>query len=199
MPAVPKIPIVANKQKGKEEIKPNDTLAALFNNYYDQRMQLFPLEATANGDNRFNDLMPVDFTDSYRQKLHDFFSNYNDSIATFNREILNENDQISYDIFKYEMSMSLEGLTFHDNYAPANQFYGLPLTLGQMGSGEGNQPFKTVADYDNWLKRAAHFSEWTDSAIIYFKKGIDSGLGFAKSIGDKNDSAINCHGNSECF
>ena len=87
-------------------------------------MQLFPLEATANGDNRFNDLMPVDFTDSYRQKLHNFFSNYNDSIATFNREIFNENDQISYDIFKYEMSMSLEGLTFHDNYAPANQFYG---------------------------------------------------------------------------
>ena len=164
------------KQSGeKSVIKGNDSLAALFNNYYDQRMQLFPLEATANGDNRFNDLMPVEFTDSYRQKLHHFFSSYNDSIATFNREILNENDQVSYDIFKYEMAMSLEGLTFHDNYAPANQFYGLPLTLGQMGSGEGNQPFKTVADYDNWLKRAAHFTEWTDSAIVYFKKGIDSG------------------------
>ena len=97
-------PNSSQQQKGKEEIKPNDTLAALFNNYYDQRMQLFPLEATANGDNRFNDLIPVDFTDSYRQKLRNFFSSYNDSIAAFNRESLNENDQISYDIFKYEMS-----------------------------------------------------------------------------------------------
>jgi uncharacterized protein (DUF885 family) len=173
-----------NKKQSKEKstIKANDSLAELFSNYYDQRMQLFPLEATANGDNRFNDLMPVDFTDSYRQKLTHFFSSYNDSIATFNRDNLNENDQISYDIFKYEMAMSLEGLTFHDNYAPANQFYGLPLTLGQMGSGEGNQPFKTVADYGNWLKRASHFSEWTDSAIIYFKKGIDSGWVLPKAL-----------------
>ncbi len=172
----------SKQSTGKEIVKANDSLAALFNNYYDQRMQLFPLEATANGDNRFNDLMPVDFTNSYRQKLHNFFSSYNDSIATFNREDLNENDQLSYDIFKYEMAMSLEGLTFHDNYAPANQFYGLPLTLGQIGSGEGNQPFKTVADYDNWLKRAAHFTEWTDSAVIYFKKGIDSGWVLPKAL-----------------
>jgi len=172
----------SNQPKGKEEIKANDTLAALFNNYYNQRMQLFPLEATANGDNRFNDLMPIDFTDSYRQRLRTFFSSYNDSIAKFNRENLNENDQISYDIFKYEIAMSLEGLTFHDNYMPANQFYGLPLTLGQLGSGDGNQPFKTMADYDNWLKRAAHFTEWTDSAIIYFKKGIDSGWVLPKAL-----------------
>ena len=51
-----------------------------------------------------------------------------------------------------------------------------------MGSGEGNQPFKTVEDYDNWLKRAAHFSEWTDSAIIYFKKGIDSDWVLPKAL-----------------
>jgi uncharacterized protein (DUF885 family) len=172
-----------NKQSNlKEEIKANDSLAALFNNYYEQRMHLFPREATANGDNRFNDLLPVDFTDSYRQTLRSFFSSYNDSIAKFNRESLNENDQISYDIFKYEMAMSLEGLYYHDNYTPANQFYGLPLTLGQMGSGEGDQPFKTIEDYDNWLKRAAHFPEWTDSAIIYFKKGIDSGWVLPKAL-----------------
>lgn len=175
-------PNKSNQPKGTEEIKANDTLTALFNNYYGQRMQLFPLEATANGDNRFNDLLPVDFTDSYRQKLHTFFSNYNDSIAKFNRDKLNENDQISYDIFKYEMAMSLDGLPFHDNYMPANQFYGLPLTLGELGSGDGNQPFKTVADYDNWLKRAAHFAEWADSAITYFKKGIDSGWVLPKAL-----------------
>ena len=106
-----------NKQSNmKEEIKANDTLAALFNNYYEQRMHLFPREATVNGDNRFNDLLPVDFTDSYRQTLRTFFSSYNDSIAKFNRESLNENDQVSYDIFKYEMAMSLEGLNYHDNY-----------------------------------------------------------------------------------
>lgn len=171
-----------NQAKTAIQMNANAGLAKLFNNYYEKRMQIFPLEATANGDNRYNDLMPIDFTDSYRQKLHTFFSSYSDSIAQFKREELNEKDKLNYDVFKYEMAMSLEGLTYHDNYAPANQFYGLPLTFGQLGSGESNQPFKTVADYDNWLKRASHFTEWADSAIIYFKKGMDFGWVLPKTV-----------------
>lgn len=171
-----------NQAKTAIQMNANAGLAKLFNNYYEKRMQLFPLEATANGDNRYNDLMPIDFTDSYRQKLHTFFSSYSDSIAQFKREELNEKDKWNYDVFKYEMTMSLEGLTYHDNYAPANQFYGLPLTFGQLGSGESNQPFKTVADYDNWLKRASHFTEWADSAIIYFKKGMGFGWVLPKTV-----------------
>ncbi|RFM30472.1 DUF885 domain-containing protein [Deminuibacter soli] len=151
---------------------PNTALANLFNSYYEDRMQLFPLEATFNGDNRYNDQLPVDFTDSYRAKLKTFFQRYQDSIGQYKRDELSENDQVSYDIFTYEMKTSLDGLQFHDNYMPANQFWGLTLTLGQLGSGEGAQPFKTVQDYDMWLKRAAGFSAWTDSAIAYFGKGI---------------------------
>ena len=55
---------------------------------------------------------------------------------------------------------------------PFDQFNGVPLLLGQLGSGRGNQPFKTVADYDNWIQRASAFSTWADSAIVYFKKGV---------------------------
>jgi len=150
----------------------NKELAAVFSKYFNERMQLFPLEATANGVNDYNDLLPADFTDSYRARLKDFYGNYLTYLTKFDREHLNDNDKISYDIFKREMDMALEGLTFNDNYIPFNQFWGLPLTLGQMGSGDGNQPFKTIADYDHWLKRAAAFSSWADSAIVYFKKGI---------------------------
>ena len=34
----------------------NKELAALFDKYYQERMQLLPLEATANGDNRFSQI-----------------------------------------------------------------------------------------------------------------------------------------------
>src|SRR5262249_47716018 len=150
--------------------------------YYDERMKFFPLEATQNGDNRFNDKLPVDFTESYQAQLNDFFNNYLTRLTAFNRDRLSDKDKISYDIFKYEMEMSLRGLSLHyissnvfmpiKDYTPFNQFTGLPLVLGQMGSGSGFQPFKTVQDYDNWIKRASAFSIWVDSAIIYFKKGI---------------------------
>lgn len=153
----------------------NKDFASLLDKYYDERMHMFPLEATINGDNRFNNLLPADFTDSYRKKLIAFFNIWQNSLTTFDREQLSDNDKISYDILKYETGISLEGLinfyTFYD-YMPFDQFNGTPLLLGQMGGGTGNQPFKTLTDYENWLQRAAAFSSWTDSAIVYFKKGM---------------------------
>ncbi|MBS4044612.1 MAG: DUF885 domain-containing protein [Chitinophagaceae bacterium] len=165
-----------------QSVEANKDLATLLDQYYEERLQLFPLEATSNGDNRFNDRLYIDFTNSYREKLKTFYSNYENQISKFERAALNENDQISYDVFKREMQMSIKGLSFKDNLAPLNQFWGLHLTLGQLGSGEGNQPFKTVEDYDNWVRRATVFSEWTDSAIAYFKKGINENYVLPKSL-----------------
>ncbi|MDN3657885.1 DUF885 domain-containing protein [Ferruginibacter paludis] len=159
----------------------NAALGGMLNTYFNERMELFPVEATVNGDQRFNNLLPADFTDSYRSKLNHFFSRYKDSISRFDPATLNDNDKKSYAIFKYEMDMALEGLALNfmgssaiaDNrYMPFDQFNGVPISFGQMGSGSGNQPFKTVNDYDNWLQRAAAFSAWADSAIVYFKKGM---------------------------
>lgn len=150
----------------------NKELATLFNNYYEERLKLFPLEATSIGDTRYNDLLPVDFTDSYRDTLKEFYNRYLIYVSKYDRDNLNDKDKISYDVFKREMGINLEGLNFQDNYIPFQQFWGLPLTIGQLGSGEGNQPFKTMKDYDDWLSRASKFGAWADSSIVYFKKGI---------------------------
>ena len=175
--------IACSNDKKKTEMKnDNKDLAALFENYYTERMRLIPVESTQNGDSTNNDKLFADFTDSYREKYRQFFSNYLDEIKKYNRDELNGNDQLSYDIFKREMEITLEGLslgwfantvTYPDHrYIPFTQFGGIPIWLGQSGSGDGSQPFRTITDYDNWLQRASAFSAWTDSAIIYFRRGI---------------------------
>jgi uncharacterized protein (DUF885 family) len=163
----------------------NHELAALFENYYNERMQLYPLESTQNGDSLYNDKLYADFTDSYRAKLKDFYSRYLTFVTKYDRDALNANDRVSYDIFKREMEMNIESLGYHDNYIPFQQFWGLPLTLGQIGNGDGFQPFKSSKDHDNWLKRAAAFSTWTDSAIVYFRKGMASGFVLPKTLVEK--------------
>ncbi|MBC7947277.1 MAG: DUF885 domain-containing protein [Chitinophagaceae bacterium] len=155
----------------------NSDLSGVFARYFDERMKLFPLEATANGINDFNDKLYVEFTDEYVAKLREFYSRHLAALNSYSKDSLSENDKTSYDVFKHELEMSLEGLDHRfTTYIPFQQFWGLPLTLGQMGSGEGNQPFKTGKDYENWLSRAAVFQPWADSAIMYFRKGIASGL-----------------------
>ncbi len=43
---------LSNTNPTKED---NKELSTLFNDYYEERLKLFPLEATSIGDNRYND------------------------------------------------------------------------------------------------------------------------------------------------
>ncbi len=176
-----------NVEKTQTKSSLDSSFANILQKYYDERMQLFPLEATVNGDTLYNDLLPADFTESYHAKLKDFFTKYNDALGKTDTTSFNDNDHKSYNILKYEIDMALRGLALGYSggtamYMPFDQFNGTTLMLGQMGSGTGNQPFKTVKDYDNWIKRATAFSAWADSAIVYFKKGMANNTVLPKSI-----------------
>ncbi len=150
-------------------------LNKLLDNYYEERLQYFPLEATAIADNRYNDTLPVDISDSYREKLKSFYKKYVDEIGKVDTASLTKQERLSYDVFKREMSIQLEGFNFRDNLMPINQFWGMHLSFALLGSGSGNQPFKTVKDYDDFLKRISDFSEWVDTAITNLKTGIKEG------------------------
>ena len=154
----------------------------LFSNYYNDRMKLYPLEATQNGDNRYNDLLPNNITEAYRKQEKDFYQQYSDSLNKLDRSQLDANDQMSYDVLKWELSINLEGLNYPDNLMPINQFWSLPLTMGQLGSGSGNQPFNTVKDYDNFLGRINGYAVWCDTAIANMRMGMSKGLVYPKIL-----------------
>ena len=176
-------------------IRDNRQFGKVLNDFYDDQMKYFPLLATQNGDNRYNDQLPVDFTDSYFDTLRNFYGRYLEKILVFDRDKLNRNDQISYDVFVREMKINIEGIDLHLSlnpitmpniqYMPFNQFEGIPLFLGQMGSGGGVQPFHTVADYEHWISRANKFQAWSDSAIVYFKKGLQNGYILPRCLVEK--------------
>lgn len=155
---------------------------AFLENYYQDQLKLSPLSATMVGDDRYDDLLPNDGSVAYLQEWSKFNKSYLDSLKNYDRSSLSSNDQLSYDNLKYQLEMNIEGDQFHFEYMPFNQFYGLPLTLGQLGSGTSAQPFKTVKNYENWLKRMAAFSVWADTAIGNFKKGIAAGIVLPKSL-----------------
>lgn len=160
----------------------NKELAAFLDNYYETRLQFFPIVATINGNEAYNDQLLIDFTNGHRSRLKQFYSEQLIYLSKFDREKLNTNDQLSYDVLKRELGINITALGFKDNYMPLNQFSSPHLVLMQMGSGQVYQPFKTVKDYDNWLKRASVIPDYLDSAIVYFKKGIATGYVLPKIL-----------------
>jgi len=160
----------------------NSNLNGLFSQYWEKQSRLDPLAATGQGDSRFNDQLPNDQTQAFRDTLRTFYQDYLTRLNKFDRNTLDDNDKISYDIFQYEMRQRLAGLKLNTWMMPFQQFWGLPITLGQYGSGAGNQPFKTVQDYDNWLGRVHGFTLWADSAIGNFRRGMKAGVVLPKAL-----------------
>jgi uncharacterized protein (DUF885 family) len=65
---------------------------------------------------------------------------------------------------------------------PFNQFEGLPLDFPLLGSGDGNQPFKTTKDYDNFLKRIDAFAVWMNTAEKNFRDGMKQNVVLPKKL-----------------
>lgn len=170
------------KQQPGNEKNVSASFHKMLDQYWEERMQLFPLEATSNGDYRFNDKMTITISESFRDSTKRFYENYLAQLREVDSSKLNENDMISYRLFGYEMEMNLQLLRFPTHYMPINQFWAFTLDLAQLGSGQGNQPFKTVKDYDDFLKRLSVLPAWTDTAIVNMRKGIKEGWVLPKTL-----------------
>lgn len=154
----------------------------VFEDYYTERLKLFPVEATLAGVNDYNDQFPIDISEEHREKVRVFYEKYKNQLAKLDVAKLRDNDRMSFELLKWDVDMGLEGLKFPEHLMPVNQFWGHTLTLGQLGSGEGAQPFKTVKDYDNWLKRIGQFSIWVDTAISNMRRGVQQGWVLPKAL-----------------
>jgi uncharacterized protein (DUF885 family) len=164
---------------------PGQPFSTLLENYFEERLQLYPFEATAIADPRYDDQLPNDLSQVHRQRLQDFYTKYLRQLDQVDSARLEGQEKLSHAIFRRDLQMSLEGLTFDTHLMPINQFWSLPLTLAQYGSGASNQPFRTVKDYENFLGRIRGFTEWTDTAIANMRRGLAQGVTYPRVVMEK--------------
>jgi uncharacterized protein (DUF885 family) len=151
-------------------------LNAMYEQYWEELLKLNPLQATFQGDNRYNDQLPNTLSAQYRQQMHEFNTRWLDAVKGVGTDGLSGQDLLSYEIFVRDREDSLEAEKFPTWQQPVNQFYNFAATFVQLGTGTGAQPFKTVKDYDNWLKRAAQAPVVFDQAIANSREGMKSGV-----------------------
>jgi uncharacterized protein (DUF885 family) len=161
-----------SKVKDNTGTDENNKIQELIGNYYEERLKLYPIEATSNGDNRYNDQLYVDISEDYRNKTLMFFQSQNELLSVIDYQKLSEENKVNYDILKWELETSIESYNYPDHLKPINQFWSFTLSFPMMGSGQGNQPFKTVKDYDNFLSRISKFPAWADQSIVNMQEGV---------------------------
>lgn len=154
----------------------------VFENYYQESLKLYPLDATSQGDLRYNDFLPNSLSDEFRNQEKEFYYNYKNLINKYDDKLLTEEDLLSKKILLWECNRNLERLDFNEHLTPINQFWTLQLTMGQLAAGMSSQPFNTYDDYTNWIKRIDDYIIWLTTAINRMSQGIESGYVLPKTL-----------------
>ena len=156
-----------------------DSIAA---DYYEQYLKLYPLEASSQGDLRYNDQLPINIDKDFISGEISFYSSVQNKLQKLDYKSLSDDDKTVYDVLDYTLKDKIERYAYHPEYIPFTQFGGLPLDFPLLGSGEGSQPFKTVKDYEDWLKRMEKFPEWMATAEGNFREGMKNNFVLPKKL-----------------
>jgi len=160
-------------------------LDALYDEYWEALLKLNPLQATFQGDSRYNDQLPDFYSADFRAKSHDFTENWLKRIEAVGSDGLSGQDLLSYEIFVRDAADSLESEKYPDWMMPVNQMGSIASYAIMLGSGTGAQPFKTVKDYDNWLARGNRLPVLFDSAIGNMRQGMAAGVVQPRALMEK--------------
>jgi uncharacterized protein (DUF885 family) len=139
-----------------------------------------PLQAIFRGDMRYADRFGEYLTDARTAQDKRNVEQDLAAIAAIDRSKLTRVDQIAYDVFRNGREVALRGfapnLVAIDRLLPLSHFGGFQTFYPDFASGKGGAPFKTVADYENNLRRNAGYAAVYDRAIARFREGMAKGV-----------------------
>ena len=162
--------------------KSEANIDSIASKYYEGYLKMYPLEATMQGDSRYNDLLSDNISNEFISKEIEFYTDTQKKLKSIDYDDLSDEQKTVYDVLDYTLKDKIERYAYHPELLPFSQFEGLPLDFPLLGSAEGNQPFKTTKDYDNWLKRIDAFVIWMNTAEKNFREGMKQNVVLPKKL-----------------
>jgi uncharacterized protein (DUF885 family) len=154
------------------QLQGEQQLEAMYSSYWEETLKRNPVQATYVGDDRYNDQLPNFFAPKYRADGIEFTKKWLANFEAVDASNISGQTRLSYDIIVRSLKLELEGSEFRTDLMPLNQFNNIVGTFAQLGSGSSAQPFKTVKDYDNWLKRANKMPELLKQMQVNMQEGV---------------------------
>src|SRR4029079_18542363 len=138
------------------------------------------MSASSIGNSRYDDRLDESTSPGFREKSLGIERAYLDRAQAIDAARLSASSRLTLEIFVSEREQALAGQPFHEEYMPFSQMGGLPMDLVVYGSGDGPQPFATLADSQRCVKRVREFPRWADGAIALMRTGMSRGITLPK-------------------
>lgn len=160
--------ILTNSRRQSDSLR----LQELFRTHWEYTMQEFPEFATYVGfpgvSHRWTDYS-LEAIERRQRELPRPLK----VLKSINRSGLKESEQLSFDLFKKDIELELEGARFPAHLLPLNQLSGVQQDVAQMVE---IMPRKTARDRSEILSRLEATPRLVEQVIALMEKGLTSGI-----------------------
>ena len=125
-------------------------LDAVFEDYFEAYLALFPTFASEIGDHRYDDRLENAISAEHLAAQHDLASRTLARLAQTDASLLDGERQLSLTVLSYNLKDTLEGFKFPQQLLPVRQLASFAVEFPLLGE-SGIHPFKSAADYDNFV------------------------------------------------
>jgi uncharacterized protein (DUF885 family) len=151
-------PSPARPPSTADSAAPHDSLSRIVDRYWDERASFA------------NPLSPQYLADSLAVERR-FLA----EILALPRQGLDSESRLTYDIFRRQRELNIEGFTYPEELLPVNPFGGMPQQLARLAAEFREHPLLSAKDYENWLLRIDDYVGWTQQAIANMREGMRRG------------------------
>ncbi|MEP2236903.1 MAG: DUF885 domain-containing protein [Maribacter sp.] len=179
----------------KEQLNNTKPIAEVFTEFYEFKKSINPIEATKAGFSAYNDTIANYISDDYILHLKDRYSYFLETLSAYDSTQVSSADYMSMRVMEWDCKVKLEGV-MNPIVTVASPIYDLPsfelmplfhiqslhLYVAQLGGGTSVQPFKSIEDYNNWLKRLEDYLAFLDTSIEKMRVGMEKGIVLPKKL-----------------
>src|SRR5687767_514191 len=97
---------------GAETRASSPELNRLFEDYWEEHLQLNPLAATLSGDHRYDDRLGISITEAHRAQTRELCEKYLRQLKRFEGAPLSPRDRLNRDVLVYDLDLNLRELAF---------------------------------------------------------------------------------------
>jgi uncharacterized protein (DUF885 family) len=151
-------------------------LHELFESYFEAYLTLFPTFATEVGDHRYDDQLEIAISEEHIGAQRRLVQHALTRIGEINSHEIDPGERLYVEVFTRGLRLAIAGQRFKQHLQPVRQLASLVVEFPLFGSGSGFHPFRTVTDYENFLKRIERFELWVETAIVNLRKGAELGI-----------------------
>jgi uncharacterized protein (DUF885 family) len=157
--------------------------------WWEDSLERDPLLATAVGDHRFNDRLPIVSTaaaDARAQQL----SRFRDQLADLPAAELSAERQIDYQIVLRSIDSSLAEHRFQSHLIPITNREGFHVSFPEL---RRQMPLRTIGDYANYIARLRAFDRFANDHITIMREGVQAGFTLPSVVLQRYREPIEVH------